>query len=437
MVMKREMKVGIFLSGFFLLLALLILFVGDVQELFKKQGYRVYAVFDSALGLEKNAAVKMAGIKIGLVKGIVLDGRRARVTMSIYPNYRIPRGSKATLASLGILGEKYVEIVPGREATYYEPEEVMDSLPPISFDQLGTQLMSLGEDIKKVAASVNSVLQKDLGPNLRKTLENLASLTGEFDSLLKENRASLHQALEDSGRTFSTINRQVEQVSVRLQDTLSEIKGLVQDNRPEVRESLRKLDEALTGLGQALDSLKGLLEKIEKGEGTAGKLMQETDLYDDTRETVRQIKRITSSVSVLDFGGGIQGAYYPESELFKGSISGHLWWKDRALLAAGLVHNPWEDRFVYSIQAGWKWKGLVARGGLIESRFGAGLDWYILKNRFALSAEAFDLNREPRPRFRVYGRIYPVRNLYLLAGLDDFSLADRREVFFGLGLELR
>ncbi|HAR37043.1 MAG TPA: hypothetical protein DCR87_09155 [Acidobacteria bacterium] len=437
MTMKREMKVGLFLSGFFLLLAVLILSVGDVQELFKKQGYRVYAVFDSALGLEKNAAVKMAGIKIGLVKGIALDGRRARVTMSIYPDYRIPHGSKATLASLGILGEKYVEIVPGREASYYEPEEVMDSLPPISFDQLGTQLMSLGEDIKKVAASVNSVLQKDLGPNLRKTLENLASLTGEFDSLLKENRSSLHQALEDSGQTFSTINREVERVSGRLQETLNEIKGLVQENRPGVQESLKKLDEALTGLQESLESLQTVLGRIEKGEGTAGKLVQETDLYDEAKETVDQIKRITTSVSALDFGGGVQGAYYGSSELFKGSLYGRLWWKNRALLSAGFIHNPWEDKFVYSLEAGWRWRGLVARGGLIESRFGAGLDWYLLNSRLALSAEAFDFNRSPRPQFRVYGRVYPVKNFYLLLGLDDFSLAERREIFFGLGLELR
>jgi len=86
-------------------------------------------------------------------------------------------------------------------------------------------------------------------------------LSGEFDSLLKENRASLQQALEDSGQTFGTINRQVDQVSGRLQETLDEIKDLVQDNRPGVEESLRKLDEALTGLGQTLDTLKVLLEK--------------------------------------------------------------------------------------------------------------------------------------------------------------------------------
>lgn len=437
MTMKREIKVGLFLFGCFLLLALLILFVGDVQDVFRKQGYRIYAVFDSALGLEKNAAVKMAGIKVGLVKGITLDGRRARVMINIYPEYRIPRGSKATLASLGILGEKYVEIVPGREDTFYESEEVMDSLPPISFDQLGMLLMSLGDDIKKMTISVNNVLQKDLGPNLRQSLENLALLTGEFDSLLKENRVSLHQALEDSGKTFSTVNQQVEQVSSHFQETLGVIKDLVQDNRSGVQENLRKLDEVLTGLREALESLKNILEKIERGEGTAGKLVQETDLYDDARETVSQVQKITSTVSAVDFGGGGQGTYYPESHLFKGSIFGQLWWKDRVLLTAGLVQNPWEEKFVYSLQAGWKWKGLVARGGLTESTFGAGLDWYLLPRRLALSAEAFDFNRHPRPQFRVYGRIYPVKYLFLLVGLDDFSLADRREVFFGLGLELR
>lgn len=130
-------KIGIFVTGL-LLLALAIIFIGNIGDLFKKQGYEVYALFDSALGLENKASVKLAGIKIGEVKDITLAGRRAKVGMMIYPQYQIPRGSRATLSSLGILGEKYVEIIPGREEAFYQSGEVMDSLPPISFDQLGT-----------------------------------------------------------------------------------------------------------------------------------------------------------------------------------------------------------------------------------------------------------------------------------------------------------
>ncbi|MGB9892976.1 MAG: MlaD family protein [Candidatus Saccharicenans sp.] len=435
--MKREVRVGIFLSGVFLLLAILILFVGDVQEIFKKPGYRIYAVFDSALGLEKNASVKMAGIKIGLVKEIGLEGRRARVTMNIYPAYRVPHGSKATLASLGILGEKYVEIVPGKEDTFYEPEEVMDSLPPISFDQLGTLLMSLGEDVKRVANSVNSTLQKDLGPNLKDTLSNLKSLTAKLDGLIEENRNPIHQTIEDSRETITNLNTQVDKVSSSLQETMTEIRDLVRDNRAGVKDNLDKLGDNLTRLKETLDSLKRTLEKIEKGQGTAGKLINEPELFEETKETVRQARKITSSVSSLQPQLGVQGVYYGESQLFKGSLSGGLVWKDRAMLSAGLVHNPWQDRFVYSLQVGWKTRGLVLRTGVIESSFGAGLDWYLWPNRVAISAEGFDFNRDPGPQFRVFGRIYPVKNFYLILGLDDFSLASRRQVFFGLGLELK
>jgi len=152
MATTREIKIGIFVTGLLLLLALAVIFIGNIGDLFKQQGYEVYALFDSALGLENKASVKLAGIKIGEVKDITLSGHRAKVGMMIYPQYQIPRGSRATLSSLGILGEKYVEIIPGQEEAFYQSGEVMDSLPPISFDQLGTLFMSMGEDLKKISS---------------------------------------------------------------------------------------------------------------------------------------------------------------------------------------------------------------------------------------------------------------------------------------------
>lgn len=430
---NREVRVGIFVSGAFILLALLILFVGDVQELFKKPGYRVFAVFDSALGLEKNAAVKMAGIKIGIVKDITLDGRRARVTMSIYPNYRIPHGSRVTLASLGILGEKYVEIVPGKEDTYYEPGEIMESLPPISFDQLGTLLLSMGEDVKRVSNSINNMVSKDLGPILKKTLENLQSLTAELDILLKENRDSLHQSIQDFGQTVSNLNQQVSEISRGMQDTLSEVRGLVQDNRPGVQESLQKLKVNLDKLQQTLDSLNQTLQKIEKGEGTAGRLVNDPALYEETREAVDKVKKISSSVAEFKPLAGIEGWYYVKDERFKGILAAGFSWHNRIILSAGLTNRITDDRILYTAQVGWKYRNFSVRGGVIESKFGAGMDFYLLKDRLSVTIEGFDFNRTPRPQFRFYGRVFPAKNFYLLAGLDDFTLASNREFFFGLG----
>jgi len=107
MAANREIKIGIFVTGLLLLLALAIIFIGNIGDLFKKQGYEVYALFDSALGLENKASVKLGlGIKIGEVKDITLSGRRAKVGMMIYPEHQIPRGSRANAVFSRYSGRK-------------------------------------------------------------------------------------------------------------------------------------------------------------------------------------------------------------------------------------------------------------------------------------------------------------------------------------------
>jgi hypothetical protein len=80
---------------------------------------------------------------------------------------------------------------------------------------------------------------------------------------------------------------------------------------------------------------------------------------------------------------------------------------------------------------------LAPRAGIIESEFGAGVDYYAFKDRLSVGVEGFDLNRNPGPRFRLYGKFYPAKSVFLVAGVDDFTLASGREFFFGLGVGLR
>ena len=74
------------------------------------------------------------------------------------------------------------------------------------------------------------------------------------------------------------------------------------------------------------------------------------------------------------------------------------------------------------------------RAGIIQSKFGAGLDYYFLNDRIKFSLESFDFNRQPNPHFRLYLDISASKYIYLHFGLDDFSLSDKRKFFFGLGL---
>ena len=140
--MKKEFKIGVFMTIAALILAAFIFVVGDITLIFRKQGHSLYASFDTAAGLEKKAIVRMAGVKVGYVKDIRLEKSRAKVLMSVNPGIEVPRDSKATLAALGLLGEKYIEILPGEEKDFCLPGSVIGGIPPVSFDQIGSLLLS-------------------------------------------------------------------------------------------------------------------------------------------------------------------------------------------------------------------------------------------------------------------------------------------------------
>jgi phospholipid/cholesterol/gamma-HCH transport system substrate-binding protein len=434
--MKREIRIGIFLAGALLILAVIIFIVGDLAEAFRKPGYVLNVQIGSALGLEKRSDVKMAGIRIGYVKDIVLEQRRARVIMNVYPQFKVPKGSKATLASLGLLGERFMEIVPGGDPGYFAPGESLEGLPTVSFDQIGTLFLTVGDEIKQLSASLKDVLGKDKEGGVKQTLRNLSSLTAELNSFLSENKGGLGDTVRNASKTFEELSLRLREVSENINKAVSEYGALAGENREGVKRNMQKVEELLEEIGKAVKSLNESLEKVRKSEGSLGKLINDPALYDQVQGAVADVRKVVDPVASFRAGVELRGDYYGSSNLVKGSLGLGVRAGDKLFLA-GIAHDPWQDRFVYSLQGGLRWGGLAPRAGIIESEFGAGVDYYALKDRLAVGVEGFDFGRDPGPRFRLYGKFYPAKSVFLVAGVDDFTLASGREVFFGLGVGLR
>ncbi len=175
--MKREIKIGIFLTTAILIISTFIFIVGDLSVLFRKPGYSILVSYDSATGLEKRAVVRMAGVKVGYVKDIRLKGRKAEVELIINFGISIPKGSMATLASIGLLGEKHIEVLPGEAAEFLQAGDTIAGVPPVSFDQMGTTLLAIGDEFKGIAQIISEMIGgEESRNNFRDTLENLASL---------------------------------------------------------------------------------------------------------------------------------------------------------------------------------------------------------------------------------------------------------------------
>lgn len=433
--MKREIKVGMFFGIALFILAAIIFIVGDFSVLFRGEGYPLYADFETAAGLEKKTVVKMAGVKVGLVKEIRLKDFRAEVMFDIEKGIEIYKDSTAMLSSLGLLGEKYIEIIPGEGPEICQPGDTIQSLAPVSIDQMGSLLMSVGEDISEVGKALKEMLGgEEPKMNFKEILQNLSTLTGDLKELTQENKGTLSEGIQSSTKAIQKFDRRVEDIAKNLDELILAMRDMVEENRGNIGESTERLKMVIEEAEAALQQLNEALEKVNRGEGTLGKLIQDPELYDRAEKTLGEVENATQRVSSVHAQAGLHFDYYEKSELFKGTLSFALWSTSDTYLLGQIVRDPWEERFTYSLLGGIRLGAFSPRAGILESELGIGLDWYAWQDRLRFSLETYDFNRESRPRFRFSTSFYATKFFYILFGLDDFSVSDKRELFFGLGV---
>jgi phospholipid/cholesterol/gamma-HCH transport system substrate-binding protein len=436
--MKRELKIGIFLAVAIFILAVFIFVVGDLSVLFKKPGYLLYVSYDSAAGLEKRALVRMAGVKVGYVKDIRLKGSKAEVQLSIDSGVNVPQGSKATLASLGLLGEKHIEIIPSEESSFCLPGATIEGIPPVSFDQMGTLLLSIGDEFKEMTRALKDMLGgEESRANFQNSLQNLSTLSSDLKDFFAANRGEIEQGLRRPSLAIQKFEKGVDEVTRDLKELTSLVKDVVEENRPSVKINLERIKELLNKIEESLALLNESLEKINKGEGTLGKLISQQELYKRAESALDDFEKVVNPVSRLEVYGELSAEYYGKSNLLKSYFTLDLWPDKRKHFFAQVIHDPWQDKFVYSAQGGIRLGAFSPRAGIMESKLGAGIDYLMAGDRLRLSLEAFDFQRQPRPQFRLRARYSPLSHLYIIAGIDDFTLVPEREIFFGLALGLK
>jgi phospholipid/cholesterol/gamma-HCH transport system substrate-binding protein len=131
-----ELIVGIFVVAGIVSMVYLSITLGDV-EIFGRKGYAVYAVFDSASGLREGAAVEMAGVGIGKIEKVQLEDFLSLIEMRIDPDVKIPEDTIASIRTSGLIGEKFVKLIPGGSDDWIEDGgKIIDTESSIDIEEL-------------------------------------------------------------------------------------------------------------------------------------------------------------------------------------------------------------------------------------------------------------------------------------------------------------
>ncbi|HEY3170184.1 MAG TPA: MlaD family protein, partial [Thermoanaerobaculia bacterium] len=152
--MSTAAKVGAF---FLVVLAITALFIWKIEELRIGRGVarKISVQFKDVGGLDEKSAVRVAGVRVGRVTKIRLVEGKALVDIELDRDVALRQGASASIESLGLLGEKYVELVPGPFGAPPLPDNaVIVGGVPVSFDEITKLARDIEVDIKEIARSL-------------------------------------------------------------------------------------------------------------------------------------------------------------------------------------------------------------------------------------------------------------------------------------------
>lgn len=110
--------------------------------------YVLHASFNNIDGVIVGSDIKISGIKIGEVSNIKLENYRATIALNIIKKYKIPDDSEAEIVTSGIIGDKYINIIPGiSDSNFNQNEQISRTRSAINLENIITKFFNKNSDI--------------------------------------------------------------------------------------------------------------------------------------------------------------------------------------------------------------------------------------------------------------------------------------------------
>ncbi len=436
--------------GLFVLAALAIFIWMAVRlggfSLSSRDTYNISTVFPSAVGLKRGVAVEVAGIQVGTVARIELyDNNQALVIMAIDEGIRLPSDSTALIKASGILGDKYVELLPGVSGSPQRLEsgdQIAAARAAADISDVMQQLGDIAADLKKITGPL---ADGDSGQDLREMVSHLKNMSERLDRLVAANETGLGETLGALHATMANL----QEITTKINSGEGSLGRLINS------------DSTVDELNASLASIRDIAYKIESGEGTIGRLVNDSSTIDKIDKALDSLGDYFEKEDKFKVFVDYRADFLTRHDYLKSTVNirlqpapdryyllgvtGDYFGKYRrsdyrTVTADGRVlessNEEWRrDKLKFNAQIARRYYDMVLRGGLIESGAGFGVDYYLDEDRLRLTFEMFSADFDHNPHLRAEASYNLWKIFYVSLGYDDFiSDQHRSSPYFGFGL---
>lgn len=499
--MSKEAKLGLFVL---LVFAVFLFFTVNMGSGLLAGRKRVYPIYFKNIGtLEKGAPVKQAGFDVGEVISIspkiVMEPTPTHyvvVDVSVNDKAHISDDSKPSILTMGMMGEKYIEISYGQledleegSRIYGEGTQQLDQVMAVASDAI--------EEIRKMMLSLNLIFadekfQKNIVQligNLEQFSREINTLVGDQEERLKailsntqaasanlttmiasaelfvadarlminENRPSIKSTIDNTAEITKSIRQElpgnIEKISGQLA-TLSEqlnqtvkntdqligkLDGIMTENRSDIRETVNYIREFSANAKSASQRVDRIMRQIDEGDGLVHGLIYDPSLTVSAKGAIAYASDVLGNVSDVRsrFSFEIDSRYYLDEPRFDSDdnnarVDFGIRYAMSDRMSLFLGGNSLGTANDFEGQLGYRVGPVTFHGGMIESEFGLGVDWQIF-DRWMLGVEGVGLTDDDEERMDVYTEFLIWKHFYLVGGVQDLT----NERFPNVGVKWR
>jgi len=312
-----EQKVGLFFIVGLVLLAIVIELVQNWNPF--RTEYPFHTHFISTVGLKVGDPVRLAGVEVGKITAIAIDGVEVRVDFNVDGGTTLLTKSVATIRQLNLLGGQYLGLEFGpADAPPLPPGSEVLSVQSTNIDELITRLdrnqqvlfdkfTSIVDKVDRGEGLVGKLINDDeLYDELKTAISSLSRITsglekgGAADNL-SQTLANLNQISEKVRKGEGTLGRLLTDDTTynSLKSVLTDLESVASkaNNGEGMLAKLLNDGAMYEDLKTTVASMRKIAERVENGEGALGKMINDPDLYYDAKTTLNKLEKAADGMS--------------------------------------------------------------------------------------------------------------------------------------------
>lgn len=440
-------------------------------------GYRVHAYLPDVTGIAPRSRVMTSGIQVGYIERLSLEKGKARVDIKMRPEFPLYDDAAIGRRATSLIGESIIILAPGTEGKARIPDdgEVRRYIEEPDIQALQAQVSDILKDVKTVTGTLRNTVGSDRGQDqIEKILKNLAEVTETLNETVKENRAGVTQVINNVNAITGGSKPQIQEILANVRQVTEDVRRMTAaapdpgkpgaaDAKPgELRSVMERVNRASASLESTLAHADAVAARLDKGEGTLGKLTRDETLINEVEGVVEDVGELVGGIGRVQTVVGLRADYNFLANTIKSYVELRLQPTEDKYYLIELINDPrgktsveqvdvdttnpnspahyretrttTTNAFRFSFQFAKRIGPITGRFGIKESTGGIGLDLHLLSDRFELRQDLFGFGEELSPRWRVVVAYEFIRKLWLLGGVDDILNSDRRDYFVGLQL---